>query len=98
MFSLLICSITCVIYFLDVIYSNWHHARQFHVSSDTEYFVFWFFFFFRGGVLEPEGTVEIKFRKKDQVVLMRRIDPECRSIVDKMAASNLTKEDKTSKN
>ena len=49
-------------------------------------------------MLEPEGTVEIKFRKKDQVVLMRRIDPECRSIIDKMGASNLTKEDKTSKN
>lgn len=30
---------------------------------------------FRGGVLEPEGTVEIKFRKKDLVKTMRRIDP-----------------------
>lgn len=29
----------------------------------------------RGGVLEAEGTVEIKFRKKDLVKTMRRIDP-----------------------
>uniref|UniRef100_A0A671PYZ8 acetyl-CoA carboxylase n=1 Tax=Sinocyclocheilus anshuiensis TaxID=1608454 RepID=A0A671PYZ8_9TELE len=29
----------------------------------------------RGGVLEPEGTVEIKFRKKDLVKTMRRVDP-----------------------
>uniref|UniRef100_A0A665X8A4 acetyl-CoA carboxylase n=1 Tax=Echeneis naucrates TaxID=173247 RepID=A0A665X8A4_ECHNA len=29
----------------------------------------------RGGVLEPEGTVEIKFRRKDLVKTMRRVDP-----------------------
>lgn len=28
----------------------------------------------RGGVLEAEGTVEIKFRKKDLLKTMRRID------------------------
>lgn len=28
----------------------------------------------RGGVLEPEGTVEIKFRRKDLLKTMRRID------------------------
>ncbi|KAJ3603855.1 hypothetical protein NHX12_028596 [Muraenolepis orangiensis] len=29
----------------------------------------------RGGVLEPEGTVEIKFRKKDLLKTIRRLDP-----------------------
>uniref|UniRef100_A0A674KD81 acetyl-CoA carboxylase n=1 Tax=Terrapene triunguis TaxID=2587831 RepID=A0A674KD81_9SAUR len=29
----------------------------------------------RGGVLEAEGTVEIKFRRKDLVKTMRRVDP-----------------------
>lgn len=29
---------------------------------------------FRGGVLEPEGTVEIKFRRKDLLTTMRRLD------------------------
>lgn len=30
----------------------------------------------RGGVLEPEGIVEIKFRKKDLLKTIHRIDPE----------------------
>ncbi|GLV36890.1 Acetyl-CoA carboxylase [Carabus blaptoides fortunei] len=30
----------------------------------------------RGGVLEPEGIVEIKFRKKDLLKTMHRIDPQ----------------------
>ncbi|XP_045467140.1 acetyl-CoA carboxylase isoform X2 [Harmonia axyridis] len=30
----------------------------------------------RGGVLEPEGIVEIKFRLKDQIKAMHRIEPE----------------------
>lgn len=30
----------------------------------------------RGGVLEPEGTVEIKFRQKDVVKTMARLDPQ----------------------
>ena len=54
------------------------------------------FCFHRGGILEPEGTVEIKFRKKDQVLLMRRIDPICKGIMEKMGAANMTKEEKTS--
>ena len=29
----------------------------------------------RGGVLEPEGTVEIKFRIKDILKTMHRVDP-----------------------
>jgi hypothetical protein len=40
--------------------------------------------FFRGGVLEPEGTVEIKFRKKDLVKAMRRTDPACRKLVEQL--------------
>lgn len=31
-------------------------------------------FLFRGGVLEAEGTVEIKFRKKDLLKAIQRID------------------------
>lgn len=31
--------------------------------------------FNRGGVLEPEGTVEIKFKMKDLVKSMSRLDP-----------------------
>lgn len=42
------------------------------------------FLFFRGGVLEPEGTVEIKFRKKDLVKAMRRIDPTYKKLVEQL--------------
>ena len=42
------------------------------------------FFFFRGGVLEPEGTVEIKFRKKDLVKAMRRIDSTYKKLVEQL--------------
>lgn len=34
----------------------------------------------RGGVLEPEGIVEIKFRKPDLTALMHRLDPVIRNI------------------
>lgn len=34
----------------------------------------------RGGVLEPEGTVEIRFRQKDLVKAMSRCDPECKRL------------------
>eukprot|EP00892_Ulva_mutabilis_P004884 jgi/Ulvmu1/2768/UM014_0226.1 len=34
----------------------------------------------RGNVLEPEGLVEIKFRKKDLLTLMSRCDPELRAM------------------
>lgn len=43
-----------------------------------------FFFFFRGSVLEPEGTVEIKFRKKDLVKAMRRIDSTYKKLVEQL--------------
>lgn len=43
----------------------------------------------RGGVLEPEGTVEIKFRRKDLEKVMRRLDPNVRQIVEQMATPDL---------
>lgn len=46
---------------------------------------------YRGGVLEPEGTVEIKFRKRELVKAMRRLDEKYRSIYDKLAAEGLDK-------
>ncbi|XP_063969752.1 acetyl-CoA carboxylase-like isoform X3 [Lytechinus pictus] len=49
----------------------------------------------RGGVLEPEGTVEIKFRKKDQVKVMRRIDPVCSALMEKLARPTISKDEKT---
>ena len=34
--------------------------------------------------MEPEGTVEIKFRKRDLQKTMRRVDPTCRQLVEKL--------------
>lgn len=39
----------------------------------------------RGGVLEPEGTVEIKFRRKDLLKTMRRLDPEYSRLVQQLS-------------
>ncbi|KAF6080357.1 acetyl-CoA carboxylase beta [Phyllostomus discolor] len=44
----------------------------------------------RGGVLEPEGTVEIKFRKKDLVKAMRRIDSTYKKLVEQLGKSELS--------
>lgn len=41
----------------------------------------------RGGVLEPEGTVEIKFRKKDLTKAMRRMDPVYRKLVEQLGSA-----------
>lgn len=38
----------------------------------------------RGGVLEPEGTVEIKFRRKDLVKTMRRVDPVYTGLAERL--------------
>lgn len=38
----------------------------------------------RGGVLEAEGTVEIKFRKKDLLKAMRRLDNVYAGLVEKL--------------
>jgi acetyl-CoA carboxylase/biotin carboxylase 1 len=40
--------------------------------------------FYSGGVLEPEGTVEIKFRKKDLVKTMRRVDPVYMGLAERL--------------
>ncbi|XP_043240119.1 acetyl-CoA carboxylase-like isoform X2 [Amphibalanus amphitrite] len=38
----------------------------------------------RGGVLEPEGTVEIKFKTKDLIKSMRRLDSELRTLLNEL--------------
>lgn len=42
----------------------------------------------RGGVLEPEGTVEIKFRKKDLLKTMHRVDPVIKQLQEQINALN----------
>ncbi|XP_028621240.1 acetyl-CoA carboxylase 2 [Grammomys surdaster] len=48
----------------------------------------------RGGVLEPEGTVEIKFRKKDLVKTIRRIDPVCKKLMGQLGKAQLPDKDR----
>lgn len=43
-----------------------------------------FFLSSRGGVLEAEGTVEIKFRRKDLLKTMRRIDRTYADLADQL--------------
>lgn len=38
----------------------------------------------RGGVLEPEGTVEIKYRKKDLIKTMARLDKQYSDLLAKL--------------
>ena len=38
----------------------------------------------RGNVLEPEGTVEIKYRARDLIKTMHRIDPICMDLKEKI--------------
>lgn len=40
----------------------------------------------RGGVLEAEGTVEIKYRLRDLHKTMARLDPECRELKERIKA------------
>ncbi|XP_020604828.1 acetyl-CoA carboxylase-like isoform X1 [Orbicella faveolata] len=50
----------------------------------------------RGGILEPAGTVEIKFRRKDLVKAMHRLDTKCQVITQALASAELpVKERKT---
>uniref|UniRef100_A0A8C3SGW8 acetyl-CoA carboxylase n=1 Tax=Chelydra serpentina TaxID=8475 RepID=A0A8C3SGW8_CHESE len=44
----------------------------------------------RGGVLEPEGTVEIKFRRKDLVKTMRRVDPVYSRLAERLGTPELS--------
>ncbi|XP_055002917.1 acetyl-CoA carboxylase 2 isoform X1 [Sorex araneus] len=47
----------------------------------------------RGGVLEPEGTVEIKFRQKDLTKAMRRIDPVYKKLAEQLASKKLSEKE-----
>ncbi|XP_040280126.1 acetyl-CoA carboxylase 1 [Bufo bufo] len=47
----------------------------------------------RGGVLEPEGTVEIKFRRKDLVKTMRRVDPVYIHLAERLGTPELSPAD-----
>lgn len=42
----------------------------------------------RGGVLEPEGMVEIKFRNKDLVAMMHRVDPTMKQLMAQYGDKN----------
>lgn len=44
----------------------------------------------RGGVLEPEGVVEVKFKLKDLLKTMERIDPVIRDLREQISNPNLT--------
>uniref|UniRef100_A0A4W3JWJ1 acetyl-CoA carboxylase n=1 Tax=Callorhinchus milii TaxID=7868 RepID=A0A4W3JWJ1_CALMI len=46
----------------------------------------------RGGVLEPEGTVEIKFRRKDLVKTMKRIDAIYLGLSEQLGSPELAEE------
>uniref|UniRef100_A0A0A9YFN2 Acetyl-CoA carboxylase n=3 Tax=Lygus hesperus TaxID=30085 RepID=A0A0A9YFN2_LYGHE len=48
----------------------------------------------RGGVLEPEGIVEIKFRAKDLLKTMHRLDPATIELQEKLKSGNLPAEEK----
>nr|CAD7194928.1 unnamed protein product [Timema douglasi] len=50
----------------------------------------------RGGVLEPEGIVEIKFRTKDLLKVIHRIDPVVISLTEKLNSVNEPSETKAS--
>ncbi|KAJ2309054.1 acetyl-coenzyme-A carboxylase [Coemansia sp. RSA 2706] len=48
----------------------------------------------RGGVLEPEGIVEIKFRKPQMLACMERLDPQVRDLRQALASPDLGPEQK----
>ncbi|KAM8960679.1 LOW QUALITY PROTEIN: acetyl-CoA carboxylase 2 [Pelodytes ibericus] len=48
----------------------------------------------RGGVLEAEGTVEIRFRRKDLIKTMRRIDPGYAHIVEQLGTPELSERER----
>nr|XP_015828099.2 acetyl-CoA carboxylase isoform X2 [Nothobranchius furzeri] len=47
----------------------------------------------RGGVLEAEGTVEIKFRRKDLLKTMRRLDSVYSRLVEQLASPELSEKE-----
>ena len=48
----------------------------------------------RGGVLEPEGTVEIKFRRKDIVKAMNRLDKTYSELQSRLKSPGLPSEER----
>ncbi|XP_078535903.1 acetyl-CoA carboxylase 1 isoform X1 [Lissotriton helveticus] len=48
----------------------------------------------RGGVLEAEGTVEIKFRRKDLVKTMRRVDPVYIHLAERLGTPEISLADR----
>lgn len=50
----------------------------------------------RGGVLEPEGTVEIKFKKKDLVKAMSRLDPTIHRLNKALIEPDLSPDERSS--
>ncbi|CAL8262915.1 unnamed protein product [Boreogadus saida] len=48
----------------------------------------------RGGVLEPEGTVEIKFRRKELLKTMRRLDPLYAGLSDQLGSPDLPEKER----
>ena len=46
----------------------------------------------RGGVLEPEGTVNIRYRRNKQLETMARLDPEYGMLRRQLADPSLSKE------
>ncbi|KAK6168611.1 hypothetical protein SNE40_019808 [Patella caerulea] len=48
----------------------------------------------RGGVLEPEGTVEIKFRRKDLEKTIRRLDNKCKNLIEQLNCPDLSKDER----
>lgn len=56
------------------------------------------FLTFRGGILEPEGTVEIKFKQRDLEKVICRIDSECAGLSDSLLNPDLTEDAKADLN
>ncbi|KAF5881624.1 acetyl-CoA carboxylase 2, partial [Clarias magur] len=48
----------------------------------------------RAGVLEPEATVEIKYRRKDLIKAMMRIDPEYSRLNQKLSSVDLSEKER----
>jgi len=81
-----------------------HHLMHISIlKSSPDCFLFLFFVVVfvvpsdresKGGVLESEGTVEIKYRLKDVVKTMSRLDPSYSELQAKIKSSNSPKEQK----
>ncbi|XP_061459332.1 acetyl-CoA carboxylase 2 isoform X2 [Rhineura floridana] len=48
----------------------------------------------RGGILEAEGTVEIKFRRKELLKTMRRVDATCARMMQQLGSPELSEEER----